>query len=98
MVPRAIVKKVDPYTRAYPDEVPVKATITFADGRSMTRERRDYPGFKSTPLEWPDVIAKFERLSAPAADEARRAAIVEAVRGVDAAESLDELTRLLRLE
>lgn len=96
-MPRAIAGKVDPYTRAYRDEVPAKVTIRLRDGRELTRERRGYPGFKSTPLGWPEVIATFGRLAASVADEVRRAGIVEAVRTLEGS-SLGELARLFRFE
>jgi 2-methylcitrate dehydratase len=43
--------------------MPSRIQITLNDGRVLTKEKRDYEGFLTRPMEWNTVIKKFEQLS-----------------------------------
>lgn len=51
------------YSRRFPAEMPCRVTIRLADGRTFTREKRDYQGFRTRPMAWSTVADKFEQLS-----------------------------------
>ncbi|HEV2668645.1 MAG TPA: MmgE/PrpD family protein, partial [Blastocatellia bacterium] len=82
------------YSRRFPDEMPCRITVELNDGRILTKEKRDYEGFLSRPMRWDTVAGKFERLSAPYADQDLRREIIEAVANLEAIQVAD-LTRLL---
>jgi 2-methylcitrate dehydratase len=82
------------YSRRFPDEMPCRITVALNDGRILTKEKRDYEGFLSRPMNWGTVTRKFERLSAPYADRELRREIIEAVANLEALQVI-HLTRLL---
>jgi len=82
------------YSRRFPEEMPCRVTVALNDGRVLTKEKRDYEGFLSRPMSWETVTRKFERLSAPYADQGLRHEIIEAVANLEAIQVAD-LTRLL---
>jgi 2-methylcitrate dehydratase len=57
-------------------------------------EKRDYAGFKTRPMSWQLVCAKFERLAALHAPEPLRKQIVETVERLEGV-PVSELTALL---
>src|SRR5204862_2218998 len=61
--PRAVVERLDPATRAYPDEVQARVIVRMRDGRSFAAERRDWEGHRSRPFSGDQTVAKFDRLS-----------------------------------
>jgi 2-methylcitrate dehydratase len=95
--PKTLVERIDPYSRVYPQEMPVRCTIKLKRGGRLSLEKRRYEGFHDSPMTWEMVIAKFDRLAGKAASEGQRAAIVDTVRTLDKRDVMD-LTRLLRLE
>jgi 2-methylcitrate dehydratase len=82
------------YSRRFPEEMPCHITVALNDGRVLTKEKQDYEGFLSRPMSWETVARKFERLSAPYADQGLRREIIDAVDNLDAIRAHD-LTRLL---
>jgi 2-methylcitrate dehydratase len=95
--PKEVVKQLDPYTRAYPDEMRVHVTIRLRDGRSFDLERADYEGFHATPMPWERVVEKFDRIAARATSHRQRDTIVDAVRSLETLQ-VSDLTAALRLE
>jgi 2-methylcitrate dehydratase len=73
----------------FPEEMPCRVAITLKDGRRFELEARDYEGFHTRPATWEGVRAKFERLAEPFASAEVRAAIVEAVMGLEALKVAD---------
>jgi 2-methylcitrate dehydratase len=61
------------------------------DGRVLEREQHDYEGFRSRPMSWNAVEAKFDRLASGHVDDRRGARIKDAVARLDAI-TIDELT------
>src|SRR5262249_41411119 len=82
------------YSRRFPDEMPCRVTVTLNDGRILTKEKRDYEGFRNRPMSWETVTRKFERLSAPYIDHKLRREIIDAVANLEGIQAPD-LTRLL---
>jgi 2-methylcitrate dehydratase len=88
------VRPSDDYSRRFPDEMPCRITVALNDGGILTKEKRDYEGFGARPMDWETVAHKFERLSAPYAEDAQRREIIDAVANLEAIEAAD-LARLL---
>ena len=75
------------YSQRFPEEMPCQIRVVLRDGRTLTKESRDYPGFVSQPMSWEVVSHKFHNLAAPFTNEGARKAITSAVADL-------ELTRI----
>lgn len=82
------------YTRRIPRQMPCRLTVRLADGSELEATRIDYDGFFTRPMDWGDVVAKFDRLAGPFAPAGLRAEIVAAVRQLETLR-VSELTALL---
>ena len=82
------------YSQRFPDEMPCQVRVTLSDGRTLTKEGRDYPGFVSHPMSWELATQKFNRLAAPYTTDTERKAITNAVADMDNTRVRD-LMRLL---
>jgi len=52
-------------TRMYPQKIPTRVTVTLDDGRVLTEQVDDLPGFGGRPATRADIEAKFRRVVAP---------------------------------
>jgi 2-methylcitrate dehydratase len=59
------IRPAPEFSLLFPAEMPSRVTITLLDGRTFTREKRDYQGFRTRPMQWEIVVSKFEQLSQP---------------------------------
>jgi len=85
----------DDLEREFPAKWPARATIKTADGRNFTI-KIDYPkGDPENPLTWEELIAKFRQLVAPVYSDDRTRKIVETVRTIESAGTLQLLLELL---
>jgi 2-methylcitrate dehydratase len=66
-------------SRRFPAEHACRLRIRLHDGRLLERSKRDYEGFHTRPMGWETVVTKFERVSAPFADERLRRRTIDAV-------------------
>jgi 2-methylcitrate dehydratase len=82
------------YSQRFPDEMPCRISVTLQDGRTLTKEKRDYEGFHTRPMRWETVVQKFERLSQPYVDSSVRREIVDVVANLESTQVAD-LARLL---
>lgn len=76
---KVIVRENPDYSRRFPEEHACNITISLKDGRTLTKEKREYEGFHSNPMSWDSVVGKFERLSTPSVDDSLKESIVDAV-------------------
>lgn len=60
---RVVVRAVPALSHSFPAELPCRLTIEHEDGRRFEKEKRDYFGYRSRPMSWEDVAAKFRRLT-----------------------------------
>ena len=80
---RVVVRPLPEYSARFPQEIPARVTITLKDGRVLTRECFDYPGFRSQPPTWDDIVNKFETLAAAHLTPCALANIARAVRDLE---------------
>jgi 2-methylcitrate dehydratase len=66
-------------TERFPEQHSARLHLRLRDGSVVEREQHDYEGFHTRPMSWETVVAKFEGLSAPFADERLREQVVDAV-------------------
>jgi 2-methylcitrate dehydratase len=80
---RVTVRPNEAYSRRFPEEHACRVRVRLRDGRTAEKEKRDYEGFHTRPMTWERVVAKFDGLASPYADEALRRALVDAVKRID---------------
>lgn len=52
-------------TKMYPQRIPTRVTVTLDDGRTLSEEVDDLPGFGGRPATRADIETKFRRIVAP---------------------------------
>lgn len=91
---RVDVRPDEDYSRRFPAEMPCRVGVTLHDGRVLTTELADYPGFLTRGRSWEAARAKFERLAAPFTTPALRDRIAATVGELEQS-SATELMNLL---
>ena len=91
---RVTVQPNASYSERFPNEMPCRITVRLRDGRTLSKEVHDYPGFFTQPMSWDMALAKFECLAGPYTTAPERRAIVEAVFHLENT-SVPDLMRLL---
>ena len=94
LLKQVIVRPNGDYTRRFPGEMACRLTVTLRDGRTLIKEKRDYEGFHTQPMQWQTVAGKFERLSSPYASPALQRQIIDAVDNLETIQVAD-LVKLL---
>jgi 2-methylcitrate dehydratase len=90
------VRPSEAYSQRFPKEMPCRLTLTLNDGRIFVKEKSDYEGFLTRPMQWETVVKKFEQLSAPYASSPLRQQMVDAVAHLEMIQ-ISELMGLLEL-
>jgi len=92
---RVWVRQLEEFNERYPDEMPCRVTVTLNEGREVTAEATDFPGFwRTRRLDWDAAMEKYTRLAEPMAGAALAREIADAVRRLDSI-PISNLTELL---
>ncbi len=91
---RVVVRPDDRLSRRFPAEMPCRLTIELRNGKTLTTEAADYPGFLTRGRTWDETRRKFDRLAAPYTTSALRDRIAAAVANLEQGRARD-LTELL---
>ena len=91
---RVTVRPDEEFSRRFPAEMPCRVRVTLRDGRVLTAELADYPGFLTRGRTWEAAREKFERLGAPYTTPSQRDRIAAAVADLERFR-IPELTSLL---
>lgn len=83
LLKKVVVRPDETYSRLFPDRHACKVTIVLKNGRVFSKEKKDYEGFYTNPMNWDSVVRKFERLSEPYTDAALRKNIINAIRHLE---------------
>lgn len=83
------------FSRRFPAEMPCRVAIALRDGRVLTAEATDFPGFVTRGRTWEATQAKFNRLAEPFTTPALRARLLTTVADLDQM-PVTALTLLLR--
>lgn len=86
------------FSDRFPDEMPCRLIVSLRDGRMLIKEKRDYEGFHTRPMQWETVSRKFEQLSKRYADASLRRDIREAVSRIEALRTRDLMQLLARVQ
>ena len=90
---RISIHPINEYSNRFPDEMPSRLTITL-NGRVLTKEVHDYPGFITRPMSWEMAFEKFEKVASALATNQAQRSIADAVKHLECLRVRD-LTRLL---
>jgi 2-methylcitrate dehydratase len=90
LLTKVSVQPIDEFSGHFPSEMPCRLTITLRDGRVLSNEVHNYPGFMS----WKMAVEKFERVTGSLAMPSLRHSIVDAVKNLELIRVRD-LTKLL---
>jgi len=52
------VRPNEAYSRRFPGEMPCRVTVRLCDGRTLMKEKTDYEGFHTRPVQWQTVVRK----------------------------------------
>jgi 2-methylcitrate dehydratase len=96
---QALLRKVEvqplaEFSRRFPEEMPCRITITMQDGREFTKNKRDYEGFRTRPMQWETAVGKFSQLTQSHISTAEQMRIEDAVRDLENL-SVSDLLRML---
>lgn len=80
---KVTVRPLREYSQRFPEEIPCRLTVTLRDGRTLTKEKRDYEGFLTRPMRWERVVQKFEGLSTRYTSSLLRQEIVDAIANLE---------------
>ena len=69
------------FSRRFPAEMPCRVSLTLKD--VLTKEKSDYLGFRTRPMQWDTVVGKFEQLSRFHLTPDRQKMIEETVMGLE---------------
>jgi 2-methylcitrate dehydratase len=90
---RVSIRPSDEFSNRFPKEMPCRLTMTLRNGRVVSKEIHDYPGFITQPMSWEMAFEKFERITAPFTTASLRNSIADAVKDLDSVQIRD-LTQL----
>jgi 2-methylcitrate dehydratase len=92
------VRPLAEFSQRFPAEMPCRITITYNDGRVLTKEKRDYEGFRTRPMQWETAVKKFEQLTQPHLPTALQNRIENAVQNLENFRITDLASLLERLK
>jgi len=81
--PKKIVGMLDPYTRIYPERVPVEITIEMNNGTTFHRKEETFKGFFTNPFSWQDTEDKFDHLTKGILDREQNHKIKEFIHKIE---------------
>lgn len=93
---KVTIRPDETLSNRFPAEMPCRIEIRLKDGRVLHVEKQDYEGFYTRPMSWEQIVAKFERLTAPYTDAVQRTAILETIEHLEARE-VSQLNHLLNV-
>lgn len=94
---RITVRPRRDYSDRFPDEMPCKLAVSLRSGRTLIKEKRDYEGFYTRPMQWETVSRKFDQLSRLSTDTVLRRDIRDAVFRIEEIQARDLMGLLARV-
>jgi 2-methylcitrate dehydratase len=92
---RVSVHPVSSFSDRFPNEMPCRLTLMLRDGRVLSKELHDYPGFVTQPMSWEMAFEKFEQVASRFAPASLRHSIADSVKTLESIQVRD-ITRLLQ--
>ncbi len=57
------IRPLEEFSRRFPNEMPIRIRVSQKNDSILTKEKADYEGFFTRPMQWETVVSKFEQLS-----------------------------------
>jgi len=94
LLKRIEVRPAEEFSERFPDAMPCRIEITMSDGSLYEKQKEDYEGFFTRPMNWETIQRKFENLAEPYTEQDHRNEIIDIVRNFENS-SVQELMDLL---
>ncbi len=88
------VRPLAEFSQRFPAEMPCRITVTLNDGRAFTKDKHDYEGFRTRPMQWETAVSKFVQLTQPHLPPTLQTEIEQAVQHLETIR-ISDLTTLL---
>jgi len=96
LLQKITIRPSEAFSQRFPLEMPCRITVRLRDGRTLVKEKKDYEGFITRPMQWETVVQKFERLSREQAGPALQREIASAVDSLESIQVSDLASLLAR--
>jgi 2-methylcitrate dehydratase len=80
---KVMVRPSHEFSKHFPAEMPCRIMIALTNGQVFTKEKRDYEGFRTRPMQWETALRKFEELTQTHLSSQHQKAIEQAVLDLD---------------
>lgn len=97
LLQRVTIRPDGDYSERFPREMPSRVEVAFNDDTVLSAERASYAGFHDHPLDWEEVLLKFNRLTMPFADVGLRERIATIVHSLEERRITDLVELLARV-
>jgi 2-methylcitrate dehydratase len=91
---RVFVRPGVEFSERFPGEMPCSIKVSLRDGRTLVKEKKDYEGFYTRPMQWETVVQKFERLTEARINKSLQRQIADSVENLEKIQ-VSDLMRLL---
>ncbi|MGE5123508.1 MAG: MmgE/PrpD family protein [Acidobacteriaceae bacterium] len=91
---KVTVRPVDEFSQRFPAEMPCRITIKLANDRALEKEKDDYEGFRTRPMQWGTAVEKFRQLTQSRISTMRQVEVENAVQNLENIEISDLLELL----
>lgn len=95
---KIIVRPNKEFSNRFPNEMPCRLTVFLPGGKRLIKEKRDYEGFYTRPMQWDTIFRKFEQLGKLHADASLRREIRDAVSRIEEIQVRDLMKLLVRAQ
>jgi 2-methylcitrate dehydratase len=82
------------YSNRFPEEMACRVSIGIKGGQEFTKEKKDYEGFITRPINWEQIVHKFKMLSESRIDASFKEKLISMVKDLERIRIRD-LTRVL---
>jgi 2-methylcitrate dehydratase len=76
---KVLIRPSPEFSTSFPNEMPCRIMITLHDGSVLVKDKRDYEGFYTRPIQWDSAVRKFRALADGYATNLAQDAIVQAI-------------------
>jgi 2-methylcitrate dehydratase len=66
---RVTIEPDETYSSLFPQSIACKVIVQLKDGDILEKEKKDYEGYRTRPMNWEDAGKKFEHLASSTIDE-----------------------------
>jgi 2-methylcitrate dehydratase len=91
---KVMVLPLPEFSRRFPAAMPCRIRIKLNNNQVFTKEKQDYEGFRTRPMQWETAVDKFEQLSEGRISSEHQKRIVDTIQNLENI-PISDLTALL---